>query len=97
MIARMVRVDVERDRIDEIAAAYRESLRPVHERASGLQTHLVLADRDRGAIAFIGVWDSAESIEEVAGELEPARQRLWSAFGGAPAIDRYEVVDLLER
>lgn len=93
----MVRVDVERERVDAIVAAYREALRPVHERAGGLKTHLVLADRDGGTMAFIGVWESAESIDAVAEDLEAARERLWSSFGGAPAIDRYEVVDLLSR
>jgi hypothetical protein len=91
----MVRVDVEADRIDPTLAAYREALRPVHERARGLRTHLVLADRDGGSMAFIGVWESAASIDEIAGELETARERLWSSFGGVPAIDRFEVIDLL--
>lgn len=95
MIARTLTVDVGPDRVEQVLAAYREGVRPVHERATGLLAHYVLADREAGRIGFIGIWESADAIQEVAEELEPARQRLWASFGEAPAVERYEVVDTL--
>lgn len=95
VIARTLTVDVGPDRVDPVLAAYREEVRPIHSRAAGLLAHYVLADREAGRIGFIGIWESADAIGEVAGELEPARQRLWASFGEAPAVERYEVVDTL--
>lgn len=75
---------------------YRELVRPIHARASGLRSHFVLANRGEGKIAFIGVWDSADAVQEVAAELEPARERLWQAFGEAPSLEVFEFVDWIE-
>lgn len=93
MIARTVSVEVGTERIDEVLDAYREAVRPIHERAPGLESHVVLADRDAGRLLFIGLWHSEESVADVAAELEPARTRLWDAFGRSPELVRYEVVD----
>lgn len=95
MIARIVTVDVGSDRLDEVVHAYRDAVRPIHERAAGLASHAVLADRDAGQLMFIGIWRSAEAVQEVAAELEPARQRLWATFGRSPDLVRYEVVDTI--
>ena len=95
MIARVLRVEVPPDRVDAVLEAYRGSVRPIHARASGLLAHYVLGDRARGAIQIIGVWDSPEAIKQIAPELEPARQRLWAAFGQDPELEVYEVLDEL--
>jgi hypothetical protein len=93
MIARTLSVDVGPDRLDAVVQAYRDVVRPVHERADGLLAHLVLIDREAGRVMIVGVWDSAESVAAIADELEPARQRLWDAFGRRPDLDVYEVAD----
>lgn len=93
MIARTLTVDVGSDRLDEAVRSYREFVRPIHQGAAGLRTHLVLINRTAGRIAFVGVWESEESVRAVAGALEPARERLWAAFGRAPELDVFEVVD----
>jgi hypothetical protein len=95
MIARVLRVAVDGQRIDAIVAAYREAVRPIHARARGLRHHVVLVDRDRGAIEIVGIWDSAEAVAAIAGELEPARRRLWSAFGQDPTLELFDVADVL--
>lgn len=95
MIARTLSVDIGPDGLDEVVRVYRELVRPIHERATGLKAHFVLVDRDAGRIAFIGVWDSADAVRAVADELEPARQRLWASFGRSPDLDVYEVADEL--
>jgi quinol monooxygenase YgiN len=93
VIARTVSVDVGPERIGEVLDAYRDAVRPIHERASGLEAHVVLADRDAGRLLFIGIWRSEGAVADVAAELEPARKRLWDAFGRSPDLVRYEVVD----
>lgn len=93
MIARTLTVDVGSDRLDDVVRSYRELVRPIHEGATGLLTHLVLINRSAGRIAFVGVWESDESVSAVADALEPARERLWASFGRAPGLDLFEVVD----
>ena len=95
MIARMLSVDVGPERLDAVIETYRDLVRPIHERAAGLHAHFVLTNRDRGRIAFIGVWDSIDAVEAVAPELEPARERLWQSFGEAPTVEVFDVVDQL--
>jgi heme-degrading monooxygenase HmoA len=93
MIARVLRVDVAAERIDAVVAAYRDIVRPIHARAEGLLHHYVLGDPDSGEIAIIGVWESADAINRIAGDLEPARRRLWESFDRSPEISVYEVLD----
>jgi aspartyl/asparaginyl-tRNA synthetase len=96
MIARTLSVDVGPERLDAVIETYRDVVRPIHERATGLHAHFVLANRDQGRIAFVGVWDSIGAVQAVAPELEPARERLWQAFGEAPNVEVFDVVDWLE-
>jgi quinol monooxygenase YgiN len=96
MFVRVLRVDVEPERIDAIVSRYRETVRPIHEQAAGLRRHYVLVDRAQGRIQIIGLWDSQESLEEVAATLEPARERLWNEFRQTPSLETYEVADELE-
>jgi hypothetical protein len=93
MIARTLSVDVGPERLDDVVRAYRDVVRPVHEHAEGLLAHLVLINREAGRLTIVGVWDSAESVAAIADELEPARQRLWDAFGRRPDLDIYDVAD----
>jgi len=95
MIARTLTVDVGSDRLDDVLDAYRQHVRPIHERADGLRLHLVLADRAAGRVGIIGVWDSEASLAAVADELEPARERLWASFERSPTLEVYEVADTL--
>lgn len=95
MIARTLRVQVPVDTIDGILEAYREDVRPIHARAAGLRQHYVLVDRQSGWIEIIGVWDSAGDLARIAGELEPARRRLWERFGTNPPVAVLEVADEL--
>lgn len=97
MIARTLVVEIAPDRIDEVVETYRSIVRPIHERAAGLLAHYVLVDRENGRIQIVGVWDSPASVAAIADELEPARQRLWDAFGESPALAIYEVADEIER
>ena len=91
MIARTLVVDISPARIDEVVETYRSVVRPVHVRAHGLLAHYVLVDRENGRVQIVGVWDSPESVKAIADELEPARKRLWDAFGEDPALSIYEV------
>lgn len=95
MIARVLRVEVPVDRIDAVIEAYREDVRPIHERAAGLRQHYVLVDRERGQIEIIGVWASSEDVRRIAPGLEPARGRLWAQFGTNPPLEIFEVADEL--
>lgn len=95
MIARTLRVQVPVDRIDSILEAYREDVRPIHERAAGLRQHYVLVDRQSGWIEVIGIWDSAADVARIASVLEPARRRLWERFGTSPPLHLYDVGDEL--
>lgn len=96
MLVRILRVDTDPGRIDAIIDRYRETVRPIHERAAGLRRHYVLVDRDAGRITFMGMWQSRESLEDVAPMLEPARARLWSEFPEAQTMEAYELADELE-
>ena len=95
MLARVLRVEVPPDRIDDVVGAYREDVRPIHAAAQGLRQHYVLVDRQAGRIEIIGIWDSADDVVRIAPELEPARQRLWAQFGTNPPLDIFEVADEL--
>lgn len=96
MIARTLTVDVGPARLDAVLETYRAFVRPIHQRARGLHAHYVLENRDAGRITFVGVWESTAALQEIASELEPARDRLWQAFGEAPAVEIYDVADRLE-
>ena len=95
MIARVLRVNVRPEQVDDIVKAYREDVRPIHATAAGLLQHYVLVDRAAGHIEIIGIWDSATSVADIAPFLEPARQRLWARFGSSPPLEVYEVADEL--
>jgi hypothetical protein len=43
----------------------------------------------------IGVWESPEALEEAAPTLEPARECLWTDFPQKPALEAFEVADVL--
>ncbi len=95
MIARVLRVDVQPEQIDDIVSAYREDVRPIHAAAAGLRQHYFLVDRAAGHIEIIGIWDSSSSVAKIAPLLEPARERLWSQFRSNPPLEIYEVADEL--
>jgi len=95
MIARVLRVEVEPSEIDAVVETYREVVRPIHARATGLRHHYVLVDRAAGVIQIVGVWDSAEAVAAIAAELEPARARLWATFDREPKLDIFDVADEL--
>ena len=95
MIARVVRVNVDPQRVDAIVAAYAAGVRPIHVSARGLRQHYFLVDRASGHIEIVGIWESAEAISAIAAELEPARAALWTAFAQDPPIGRYDVADVL--
>lgn len=95
MVARVLHVDVDPQRVVAIIDAYQANVRPIHASASGLRQHYVLVDREAGRIEIIGVLDSAEAISAIAPELEPARAALWAAFGQDPPLQRYDVADVL--
>ncbi len=95
MFARVLRVDVAPDMIDAVVAAYRDTVRPIHEQALELRQHYVLVDREAGRIELVGVWESAEAVAAIAPVLEPARQRLWARFGADPLLEAYDVADEL--
>ena len=95
MMARTLRVEVGPEGIDSVLEAYREDIRPIHHRSTGLRQHYVLVDREQGRIEFVGIWESDEALAEVAPELEPARARLWERFGQDPELAAYEVADVL--
>jgi len=95
MIARVLRVDVQPEQVDDVLSAYREDVRPIHAAAAGLHQHYVLVDRAAGHIEIIGIWESARSVADIAPILEPARQRLWSQFAASPPLEVYEVADEL--
>lgn len=95
MIARVLRVAVTPGQIDDILSAYHAKVRPIHSAAAGLRQHYVLVDRAAGAIAIIGVWESAEAVDAIASELEPARAELWAAFGRDPLLEIFDVADEL--
>jgi quinol monooxygenase YgiN len=97
MIARVLTVDVDPASVEDVIEAYRASVRPIHERATGLAAHHVLVDRERGRICFVGVWKSADALRAVADELEPARARLWATFGQEPQLEVYDVADTIIR
>jgi quinol monooxygenase YgiN len=95
LIARILTVDVDADRLDDVVRTYRDVVRPIHARADGLLTHLVLADRTAGRMIIIGVWSSPTALTQVADELEPARERLWAAFDRRPEVQTYDVMDTI--
>jgi hypothetical protein len=95
MIARVLRVELAADRVDAVLRAYREYVRPIHAEAVGLRQHYVLVDQETGRVEIIGIWESSEAIAAIGPRLEPARERLWSAFGCNPPLEVYEVGDEL--
>ncbi|MGI8659192.1 MAG: antibiotic biosynthesis monooxygenase [Candidatus Limnocylindria bacterium] len=95
MIARVLDVHVDPDRVEAIVGRYQDLVRPIHAGAPGLRKHYVLTDRNRGKLTFVGIWESEEGLAEVAARLEPARQQLWAEFGGQPALETYLVEDEL--
>lgn len=95
VIARIVSVEVPPDQVEPIIGRYRELVRPIHASAAGLRRHYVLSDRSRGRISFVGIWESDQSLADVAARLEPARKQLWEEFGQAPLVDSYVVEDEL--
>jgi quinol monooxygenase YgiN len=95
MIARVLRVEVDPDRLDELIATYQTLVRPIHARAAGLRVHAVLVDRSTGRVEIVGIWDDAEAVAMAAPTLEPARRELWRLFDRDPALEIYEVADEL--
>ena len=56
MIARVLRVELQPETVDAVVTRYRQIVRPIHERAAGLEKHYVLVDRASGRLMIIGVW-----------------------------------------
>ncbi len=81
------------ERIDELVIRYRETVRPVHQQAQGLQHHYWLVDRQTGQIRIVRIWDSREAIEAAGPTLETAREWFWAQFGETPTLEVYDVAD----
>jgi uncharacterized protein (DUF2252 family) len=93
MIVRIARVQVAPNLADEIVGRYRETVRPIHQRAKGLRNYYVLVDRHSGWMRLIGFRDSQEVLDAAITTLEPARERLWGGFEVTPSLEAYEVTD----
>ena len=65
--------------------------------AAGHRHHYVLADRDVGRHRDHRRRESLDAVQAVAADLEPARERLWSAFGTPPELEVDEVADEIAR
>ncbi len=93
MVVRIASVRVAPERIDEIISRYRETTKPIHQRAAALRHHYWLVDRQSGQMRIVGHWDSREAIEAAGPTLEPAREWFWKQFQEAPTLEVYEVAD----
>ena len=93
MIARVLKINVGPERVQQLVDSYEELLRPIFATAPGLHCHYVLANRATGDVQVIGMWESEEAVKAIAPRLEPIRERMWSQFGGAPPSDVFEVAE----
>lgn len=93
MFARVVTIGGLGDQADEFARIGTEKVLPQVKRLDGFEGSLVLANRRRGEIVAVTLWQSAESLHATEGATYWLRAFGAKAAGGeVTGLERYEIV-----
>ena len=91
MLARVITADMPPERIDSAVEAARDQLSET-ERHPGLRRYLLLADRRRGRIITISMWDRMTDLEAVEKRARSMRREAALTAGFTePPVEIYEV------
>lgn len=92
---RVIRGEVDRNRVDELTQAVRDDSLPVVRSQSGVRALVLAVDRSSGRFAITSVWETAEAREASMAAILPMRERVFAAVGvRSPEILGYEVLSV---
>ena len=91
MYARVVRVGVAADRLDDFLLMFENEFVPDLERDRGFGQALVLADRSTHQVLALAMYDTLADVEASGEGFRARAQRAADLFTGPPAASTYEV------
>lgn len=92
MHARVNTIQVQPERIDELAAAAQPLLSGAKQQAHGLKTVMLLCDRGSGKLVMVSRWESAAAAEAAEPVYQEAMRELAGFLTQPPVREQYEVL-----
>ncbi len=93
MYARIVTVQIQPGRIDEVINVFRDSIKPASKQQKGNKGGYFLTNRETGKAISIALWESEADMAagESSGYLREQIAKVASAFAAPPTTEHYEV------
>ncbi len=93
MYARVVTVQVQAGKMDEMLSIFRDSVVPAAKEQTGFKGIFALTDTDTNKAISIALWETEADMKagEASGYLNEQIATLAHTFAGAPTTERYEV------
>jgi len=94
MFARLTKIQIKIDKIDEATKLFEESVVPVFKSQKGYQGGYFLTDRKTGKSICITLWDSEKDVvtNEQSGSYQEQLVKFMSFFTDSPVREGYEVM-----
>jgi len=93
MYARVVTVQVQPGKMDEMISIYRDSVVPAAKEQKGFKGIFALTDTDTNKAISIALWETEADMKagEASGYLNEQIAKVAPTFAGPPTTERYEV------
>ncbi len=92
MYARLVTGSIPPEKLDAAIQLWREVVLPSVQERAGFKGVRLLADRETGRIASMGLWESRADYEATIGWNEEQIEKFAAFFSTPPAVAGYDVV-----
>ena len=93
MFARVMRIRIQKNKLDQAVATYRDSVLPVARRQRGFRGATLLTDRATGTAVSITLWETEAALEEGerTGYVQEQLAKFAPLFSAAPERSVFEV------
>ena len=93
MYARVVTVQIQPGKMDEMISIYRDSVVPAAKEQKEFKGIFALTDTDTNKAISIALWETEADMKagEASGYLNEQIAKVAPTFAGSPATERYEV------
>ena len=93
MLARVTRIQVQPETVDEVVRQVKEETVPLLEGQDGFKGFTMIVDRESGKVVGTSYWESSEALEASEAAVSESRERVAQTGGAshAPAVEHYEV------
>lgn len=93
MFARVIRIQIQKNKLDQAVSTYRESVLPVAHRQPGFRGATLLVDRATGTAASITYWETEAALQagENTGYVQEQLAKFAPLFAAPPQRFVFEV------